>query len=1620
MKGKTKIKRVLALVLTIAALAAGQSAWAASTWTLTSSTSTGITTFTITRSENTATETVYYRTVSLSAIEGQHFTAVSGSLTFAAGQTSKTVTVTERNPDAEVYRYQTGSRRSYRFELLDIDGTVITHCDKDVNTTTPFTYSGTNVNNAIPNNSFVFLNGDPANLIGIGNCIDVAYTPPTSQVETSGTYQGYVLIDDSYDYSQKAATVSTNTLISSTGATAACLKTMGYKIYATVCFTMKEKNDGYYYVQIVPGTANASYDGADSEGSVNAPAYSVYKACFELKEGSGVYSGEGKMFFPHRFDYANRAAGGLFGTSQTSSWTEFPLSESKLWQQKFKSGYRDNNTGSVVLDPDVASITTRFDCAGSDDDTWGFKDFYVRMGLVDATAPTALNNYKVSGGRHQKGNLIYVSVPFSELVIVEGTPTLTTTWGTLSYIAGSGSNVLTFSGAIASNASGTLSISALSGTVKDLAGNAFSGTVSKNFGISLDATYVWSLSDFNQLATDTYEIATKTDLYRLAYIVNVSRNECKGITFLQTQDIVCDAGYTPIGYQGDNDHSYFRGAYDGQGHTVSGITVTRTGNTSADKYIGLFGYIYEGTAQNVVLANSTFTGYNYVGGIAGEISWGTVRNCRVESSVTIKVGNSPAENFGGVVGYFHGSGALMTGCVSAATIENNGLTCNDCGGISGDVQYNTLKDCLYIGTSVTGTGYVGSIAGSTISATISNNYYTAISLGSIGGNSSSSDQDGARRARTVTLGEGITLSGTKTTYDVSGITAFGSTAIGYGGKIYSGAGQTLTLSYTGAVPAGYTLEGFSVNGTAIDGNTFTVPAADVTVSANFARLPIGSIAYNETLGAYEINCTQHLRDLAEYVNGEYETQGNGIGEVLVTVKEPHNCAGLTFKMTADIDFAPTSTWDDYGSDEHNYTAIGCQQTIYVNALSTVMDTPFSGTFDGQGHTISGIRINKGSSSYQGLFGCVQEGTVQNVKLVDSRITGRSFTGGIVGRNAGGTVVGCEAGHTVAVHIVQNNSTSVGGIMGSNKFYMGNSTYGTVTDCTSAAVITCSAASCSSFGGVVGGNDDGSTVSDCTAAGVIVPDVTNSGAVVGNNSGNLNDNKYHSSLVGNYAFNIGTGTGDVSGGTTFNKSFYLFADRDNSALLSAYAATYSGNSTTAHGGTHPSVTQLSVTLKGYILHKDGTWNTIALPFDFSNLNYANSPLNGATVKELDTSSTAYDSETGILNVAFKTATSISAGKSYIVKWDSGTDVTDPTFSGISGSHFSTSNPATNDAPIKIQGSSAKPFASTDGLLFDSHNADNQVCHAAISLSAPAESPGSTFEGWFTDEQRTVAPTVIPFGTDGSFSLYAKLTKNELTLTEADGVSTLTSQWQGKQVEVSFCRQFSAGKASTICLPFPMTSISGGKVYEFQDVTYNSSDGWVATMVDATPNMVTETVANTPYLFLPDADGNVTFSGTIDNVPASVAAGTTESGDWTFHGTYSRLDYGTELFSGTVFGFAATGGKASDGQTDVTAGQFIKAATGAYIQPFRAYLTYSGSNSALQAPSRRVQSDGIPDRITVRLTGKGGGTTAVGTIDTATGEVTIEHWFNLNGQPVDGTPSAPGLYLNTEGRKVLISE
>ena len=89
---------------------------------------------------------------------------------------------------------------------------------------------------------------------------------------------------------------------------------------------------------------------------------------------------------------------------------------------------------------------------------------------------------------------------------------------------------------------------------------------------------------------------------------------------------------------------------------------------------------------------------------------------------------------------------------------------------------------------------------------------------------------------------------------------------------------------------------------------------------------------------------------------------------------------------------------------------------------------------------------------------------------------------------------------------------------------------------------------------------------------------------------------------------------------------------------------------------------NVTLTDRTLTKDGNWNTLCLPFAVTAEQLAETthPLYGATIKELDATTSL---ENGVLTLKFNTATSIEAGKPYIVKWTGGESISNPVFSGV---------------------------------------------------------------------------------------------------------------------------------------------------------------------------------------------------------------------------------------------------------------------------------------------------------------------------------------------------------------------
>ena len=234
-------------------------------------------------------------------------------------------------------------------------------------------------------------------------------------------------------------------------------------------------------------------------------------------------------------------------------------------------------------------------------------------------------------------------------------------------------------------------------------------------------------------------------------------------------------------------------------------------------------------------------------------------------------------------------------------------------------------------------------------------------------------------------------------------------------------------------------------------------------------------------------------------------------------------------------------------------------------------------------------------------------------------------------------------------------------------------------------------------------------------------------------------------------------------------------------------------------------------------------------------------------------------------------------------------------------------------------------------------------------------------------------------------------------------------------VTYNRTFTEGRPSTVMLPFnkAVSEIGGGTFYTFGGVE-KKNNKWVATM-----NVVTGSLtANTPYLFVP-AGTSLTFTGgaTLNTTGGGNSLASDAEG-WVFHGTYSKKLW-NEVETHD-YGFAATSGTSADNQ-DVEAGQFVRLTTGASAKPMRCYLSYVGGPNQARALTRGAAAtdEELPSSIIVRLVGANGQTTAIGTIDTKTGEMTFdsEAWYTLDGVRLSGKPTKKGLYINN-GKKIVI--
>lgn len=133
-------------------------------------------------------------------------------------------------------------------------------------------------------------------------------------------------------------------------------------------------------------------------------------------------------------------------------------------------------------------------------------------------------------------------------------------------------------------------------------------------------------------------------------------------------------------------------------------------------------------------------------------------------------------------------------------------------------------------------------------------------------------------------------------------------------------------------------------------------------------------------------------------------------------------------------------------------------------------TQYSGTFDGNNKTVSGLYFN-GDSTCIGLFGSSEaDGNIKNVGVVDSYFKGNDHVGGVCGNN-GGTITNCyNAGNLTAIE----SSATIGGICGYNNTC-------TVTNCYNTGTVTATG-SVASVGGVCGCST--APISNCYNIGTV--------------------------------------------------------------------------------------------------------------------------------------------------------------------------------------------------------------------------------------------------------------------------------------------------------------------------------------------------------------------------------------------------------------------------------------------------------------------------------------------------------------------------------------------------------
>lgn len=536
-----------------------------------------------------------------------------------------------------------------------------------------------------------------------------------------------------------------------------------------------------------------------------------------------------------------------------------------------------------------------------------------------------------------------------------------------------------------------------------------------------------------------------------------------------TQAVIAPDTSTSSGFQGTS----FKGVFDGNGHIISNLTIT----ASSKDYIGFFGHIGSGgQVTNVGIEDVSIAGGYYVGGLAG------------------LVGDPPVGNY-----------ALINGCYVTGSVSGT----NDVGGVIGLNTRGAIADCHMTG-SATGFYSVGGLVGRNGSS-ITSCYATASATGTaenghshvgglVGENSGSITSCYATGAVIVT--EIITQYFSMTSS---------------GGLVGRNSGTVTSCYAAGSVSGYYNVGGLAGLNYASITNCYSTGLVSSTRTASVGGLVGHTESGSATASFWDTQSsgrttsaggtgktTAEMKTLSTFTSAGWDfsyTDGDNPDWWLPASRYPRlawepgmvwysggdGTAGDPYRIANVADFQELSAIPAHWSKCLILTAdIDLSGLTFTHApLAPNMSTPFSGVFDGNGHTLSNLTIVTPLQNYIGLFGYVSPGgQIRNLGIVNADLTGKWHVGGIVGWNQG-TVTCCYADGSVYSSDASNSY--VGGLVGTN----GDS--GVITSC----YATCSVTGSTCAGGMAGSNSG--ILNFCYAAGPVTGTSSNVGGLAGYNS-----------------------------------------------------------------------------------------------------------------------------------------------------------------------------------------------------------------------------------------------------------------------------------------------------------------------------------------------------------------------------------------------------------------------------------------------------------------------------------------------------------------------------------------